>query len=148
MPGSCGELRQVVQVELTDRQLERLADLLAERLRPPAGTGPPAEVRPLLTALELAARFGVDAKSIYRHALELGGTKVGRSWRFDPDRALAAWPPRVADRSGSEIPQAPQGPMNTGRKRPRRRPSNNPDCQLLPVGRVDHGLSEDARGRR
>jgi hypothetical protein len=114
-------------VTLTEAQLEHLADLVAERLREEP-TEPPAR---LVGARELAERLDVDPKSVYRHAADLGGVQVGRAWRFDLDRALAAW---GADRSASERPQPSRTPAATGSPSRRRRTTGAPHCQLLPVG--------------
>jgi hypothetical protein len=129
-------LTGVAEVTLSEPQLERLADLVAARLRdatPAATPGTPAR---LVGARELAALLGVDSKSVYRHARQLGGVQVGRAWRFDVARALAAWPDREADRLASGRSQTPLTPAATGSKVRRRRTSSAPHCQLLPVGRV------------
>jgi HTH domain len=73
-------------VTLSDDQLERLAHLIAARLQAPAAL-PLAPLRPereLLTASELAERLRVSRQTVYAHALELGGERVGMGpWRFD-----------------------------------------------------------------
>lgn len=111
---------EAIVVELTSDQLERLADLLAERLRPPS-------MPRLVTATELAERLGVDPKSVYRHADDLGAIRVGRRLRFDPEKAFARY---VSVRS-----QPSESRTETGKTSGRRRPSKADHCQLLPVGR-------------
>lgn len=63
------------------RLADRLAPLIAERLDP-AVTGR------LLTAKEVGERLGLHERTVSRMAAEgrLEGRKVGRGWRFDPDR--------------------------------------------------------------
>ena len=129
------------EVVLSDVQLARLADLIAVRLRVPVEAASDAR---LVSAGEVAARLGLDSKTVYRHAVALGGVKVGRAWRFDLDRALAAWRSGAGDRSGSERPQPSVAPAGTGATGRRRRPPSGSHCQLLPVGRVQATGSEAA----
>jgi hypothetical protein len=112
--------RQATVVELSPAQLEHLADLLADRLRPPS-------TAQLVTATELAERLGVDPKTVYRHADDLGAIRVGRRLRFDPETALARY---VSVRS-----QPAESRTETGKTRGRRSAANAGHCQLLPVGR-------------
>jgi DNA-binding FadR family transcriptional regulator len=58
-------------IRLDDDQLERLADLIAERLR----DAPPAR-GPLVDARELARLLGVSRSSVYEHARDLGASGV------------------------------------------------------------------------
>jgi len=120
---------------LAPAQLEQLADLIADRLR--SSSDAPST---LVGAPELAAQLGVDAKSVYRHADELGAIRVGRRLRFDPEKALTAW----GARDSSERPQAANTPAATGRNGVRRRASSASHCQLLPVGRRN-GTGSEAR---
>jgi len=127
--------------ELTTAQLAYLADLIADRLRSDAA--PVADVPAFVSAGELAARLGIDSKTVYRHGAELGGVKVGRVWRFDLARAVEAWSSAGDDRSGSggsRTLKTPVGTCSTGR---RRRASSASHCQLLPVGRATATGSED-----
>ena len=133
-----------IPITLSEAQLEVLADLIAARLRSGRETPPQLSVTEpasrhdwprLASARELARRLDVDVKSIYRHADELGAIRVGRRLRFDPDRALAAWPISVDSRECSERSQTPKAPVTTGGKRARRRTPKAPHCRLLPVGR-------------
>jgi hypothetical protein len=128
-----------VVLTLSDAQLGRLAEMVAERLQPttPPQSGAQSDrVAPLVSARALATRLGVDPKSVYRHAPELGGVRVGRAWRFDLERATAAWANGASDRHRSERSQAPEPPVDTGSTRRQRRPSKAPECQLMPVGRA------------
>lgn len=109
-------------IELTDASLERLADLLAERLQTPRATAV------LVTAAELADKLGVDPKTVYRHADELGAVRVGRRVMFDSSI-------EAASRYAGMRSQAVEPPAVTGRKKNRKRASESADCQLLPVGR-------------
>jgi hypothetical protein len=140
----------VAEVTLSDAQLERLAEFVAERLRDIPAT--PSTSARLVGARELADLLSIDLKSVYRHAPRLGGVQVGRAWRFDVARALAAWPDREADRLPSERSQPPRSPAAVGSRSSRRRTSSASHCQLLPVGRVDHALGapsdrEESRAR-
>lgn len=136
-------------VTLSDAQLERLADLVADRLRSAADPTPapvPVPARRFVSVAELADMLGVDRKTIYRNAVELGGRRVTKSakspWRFDVDQALAATITE-GDRSRSERPQVPSTPAKPRRKRAHKSPAKDRHCQLLPIGRVqDRG---DAR---
>jgi hypothetical protein len=125
--------------ELTSRELlivEATALRVVELLR---GREPAVQSVELLSASQLATTLGVkDVKTIYRHADALGGRKIPgtETWRFDRDRALAAWANREGDRSAGERSQVRISPANAGRKRTSRRRAAKSDCQLLPVGRV------------
>jgi hypothetical protein len=62
----------VTLIRLEDHQLEELADLIAERLRPP----PP---RPeMVDARMLAGILGVSLDAVYAAQVELGGVRVGK----------------------------------------------------------------------
>jgi hypothetical protein len=105
-----------IEFEFTDEQLDELAGLVAARIRADA-TPAPAE---LVDAATLAHTLGVSRDTVYAHADELGGRRVGDGdrprLRFNLDEALAAWQPLSA-------------PM---RSAPRRRSSNG-RSNLLPV---------------
>lgn len=88
------------RVVLDEEQLERLADLVAERLAERLAAGP-AE---LIDAAELARRLGRTREFVYDHAEFFGGQRVGDGPRprllFRWSAALAAAGPRSAsDRS-------------------------------------------------
>lgn len=86
-PADPSQERDVVR--LADDQLERLADLVAERL----GRAPLAR-SPLVDARELARMLGVTRAFVYQHARTLGAVRIGSGdtgrLRFDPEVALAA----------------------------------------------------------
>ena len=98
-------------VRLSDAQLERLADLVAERLQPssPQAVGAVAQKGPsLVDASALARRLGVSRATVYEHSAELGAIEVGGGkrprLRFDPEKAVERMDSplcqrRVADRS-------------------------------------------------
>jgi hypothetical protein len=76
-------------VRLDADQLDRLADLIAARLRPAAHGQ-------LVDAETLAADLGVSRAYVYAHADQLGARRLdgagrGRRVRFDPAEALAAF---------------------------------------------------------
>lgn len=106
-----------VELELTDEQLDALADLVTERLRARAK---PAQAG-LVDAQTVADALGISRDTVYDHAAELGGRRIGDGerprWRFDLDAALAAWQPST----------------EPTRTTPRRRRSSNGRTNLLPV---------------
>ena len=114
--------RQAPTIALADAQLQRLADLIADRLRP--GADAPATAAPtLLTAAEMAQRLGVSREWVYRHSAELGairlpgGSKARGRLRF----------PAAGGRVVVGSPQA-QEASNGGRSAPksRRRSARSP----------------------
>lgn len=119
-------------VTLSDAQLDRIAERVAEHLRPSEVSGPPAG---LVDAPTVAQALGVSVKSIYRHAAELGAVRVGRRLRFDLARALAIWPNGEDDRCPSERSQPPRSPAKTPTSGARQTPLPTAHCRLLPVGR-------------
>jgi hypothetical protein len=104
--------------------LEGIAELLREtQLAQPTRSE-------LLDTAELAAYLKVDRKFIERHRAKLGGIPLGETgrdrkprWRFDSERALAAY------KSSATLPTAPPVPS-----RPRsRRKIRSGGVRLLPV---------------
>ena len=87
----------------------------------------------LVDAQTLAARLGVTRDTVYGHAVELGGQRIGEGprgrLRFDPDRALEAWTARCA----SETSDAPTLPATVGAKRSRRRARSDSEVRLLSI---------------
>jgi hypothetical protein len=75
-------------MRLDPDQLELLAERIAHHLRKHE-----SRAGELLTAAQLADTLGVDVKTVYRHAAELGAIRIGRRLRFDPVIAPAAWQP-------------------------------------------------------
>jgi hypothetical protein len=123
-------------VALPVEQLEALADMVAARLLAPVVEQPTHESERLLDARAMAERLQVDLKTVYRHAGELGGVKVGGAWRFDPARMVDEPASGVTDRYGSESPQPSKPPAAARRTHARRRTPRPADCQLLPIGRA------------
>jgi hypothetical protein len=121
---------------LDREQLEALADLIASRVQQVPGGGGPEKRKQLMTARQAAEILAVDVKTVYRHAEELGGRKVGGAWRFD--LAAQAEDARAGSRAryASERPQRSRPPTITGRTRSPGRAGTPVRCQLLPVGRV------------
>ncbi len=103
------------EIRLPADQLEQLASLIADRL------AQQNTIAQLVTAEELALMLKVDAKSIYRHADQLGAIRVGRALRFDPAKALVSW-------------AAEHAPSNGTAPKPTRPRAQHRD-DLLPVGR-------------
>jgi hypothetical protein len=85
-------------------ELEELADLIACRLQRGQDDRDPDERKLLVSVRQAADLLAGDLKTIYRHAEELGGRKVGGAWRFDLD-AAAADDPTEGTRYASEPSQ-------------------------------------------
>jgi hypothetical protein len=102
---------------MTERELDRLAELIADRLtdRPPAP-------RRVVTVAELAAELRVSRDAIYDDADRLGAFRVGQTLRFDLDDALAR----------SRRPLAPTADPSPP-TRPRRRRRTSAGVPLLPI---------------
>ncbi len=116
-------------VVLADEQLERFADLVAERLAERLSAGP-AE---LIDAAELASRLGRSRDYVYAHAEYFGGQRVGDGPRprllFRWSAALAAADPR----SARERSERAVEPVTTGPRRRRRAGTEATSARLLPV---------------
>lgn len=119
--------------------LERLAELVADRLverleRRPFGHASRSE---LVTATEIAQRFGVSAEFVRDHADELGVVRIGTGprprLRFDPVNA-AEWLAARYPGNGSPTPD----PARRLAKPLRARRSTGSGRPLLPV----EGLEE------
>jgi hypothetical protein len=106
----------ILTVALTDDQLGVLVERVAERLR----TDNAPE---LVDAATLAQTLGVSRDTVYAHADELGGRRVGDGarprLRFDPAVALDTWQPATTEQ-----------PARTAA---RRRRTANGRSNLLPV---------------
>jgi hypothetical protein len=125
-------------IRLAPDQLAELAELVAAELRGGEVVGAPQ--RQLVDARTAAGRLGVDLKTVYRRADELGAVRVGRALRFDLERVgkvLATAPADGGDRPVSERPQPAEPRTATRRRRSRRPARKGTDCQLLPIGRVE-----------
>jgi hypothetical protein len=77
-----------------DDALDRLADLLAERLAVRLKDLAPAAAEPLVDAAEIARLHGKTRNWVYEHAGELGAVRLGSG----PRPRLAFSPARVAER--------------------------------------------------
>jgi hypothetical protein len=105
----------------------RLAELIAERQTPDAGL--------LVTAVDIARRFGMTAEWVREHGAELGGFRLGSGsrprWRFDPQRVAEALEQRAACAPGRgsgppDLPAPAQEPARRRRPAPTR-------ARLLPI---------------
>jgi hypothetical protein len=117
-------------LDLTDAQLEALAELVAGRLvellhdRP---TGP----EPLIDAAEVARRFGVTRSWVYDHAGPLGAVRLGNGprarLRFDPGAVALAL-------KRADEPMDPPPPRRRVRRRRQPQPGSTPSgVPLLPI---------------
>jgi hypothetical protein len=128
-------------IHLDDDQLERLADLIAERLR----DVPPAR-GPLVDARELARLLGVSRSSVYEHARDLGAIRIGGErgrLRFDPAIAMRVEQPVPADAPASR-PSDP--PTSKRRASPRRALRRYRFLESSAAWDDDGGLWRDAAG--
>ena len=128
-------------IRLDDDQLERLADLIAERLR----DAPPTR-GPLVDARELARLLRVSRSSVYQHARDLGAIRIGGErgrLRFDPAIAMRAEQPGLADAPTHR----PSDPSISRRRVSRwRAPRRHPFLEPSAVWDDDSGLWRDATG--
>src|SRR5437879_4577362 len=85
-----GAMSLRLTLELSDAQIDFLAERVAEKLR--TEPAPPAA---MVDAATIADALGLSRDTVYAHAADLGGVKVGDGerprWRFDLERARAAW---------------------------------------------------------
>lgn len=114
-------------IELSDDQLVRLADLIADRLAERAAGE-------LIDAAELARRIGRSREFVYDHAAVLGAVRLGDGER---PRLAFRWPQvleALTVRGDGEQSQVPGSAVSTGvvTNRPRRRMGTSTD--LLPIG--------------
>ena len=107
----------MIALTLSDDQLDALADAVAERL---AERSQPANRSGLVDAQTVADALGLSRETVYSHAAELGGVRIGDGerprWRFNLQTAIDAWQPSEPIRAT-----------------PRRRRSQNRHRPLLPV---------------
>jgi hypothetical protein len=94
---------------LEPEHLQDLAELIACRLQHRWAGRAPDEHRRLVTARQAAEILAVDLKTVYRNAKELGGRKIGGTWRFDLDAARDD-PKKSSARYASERPEPPKTP--------------------------------------
>ena len=89
-------LRRERPLDYDDDALDRLADLIADRLAARLGGLTPGPVRPepLVDAAEIARLHGKTRSWVYEHAGELGAVRLGSG----PRPRLGFSPTRVAER--------------------------------------------------
>jgi len=118
---------------LIEMGLDNLAERVVECLRAPDNLSQDQGGPRLVDARELAAKLHVSRDTIYEHAHELGGERIGSGprgrLRFDLDRALEAW----TSRSGSKESQEPQTPAPASDPVRRRRKRLGSSPELLPI---------------
>ena len=112
-----------------------IAERVADRLRAADDASLSLRLPRLVDARTVAEAIGVDLKTVYRHADELGAVRVGRRLRFDLDRALRSWSNGESDRCPSERSQPLQTPTPKRTSDTCQRSPDTAHCQLLPVGR-------------
>ena len=116
-----------------DDALDRLADLLAERLAVRLRGLTPARAEPLVDAAEIARLHGKTRSWVYEHAGELGAVRLGSGRRprlgFSPARVAAALE-KVDEPAPIKGPQIAK-PRRGRRARTDRTPSG---AELLRVG--------------
>ena len=91
-----------------DAALDRLADLLADRLAVRLGGLMPEQPEPLVDAAEIARRHGKTRWWVYQHAGELSAVRLGSGPRprlgFSPARVAAALG-KISDPAPLTLPQ-------------------------------------------
>jgi hypothetical protein len=111
----------VTTIMLSDDQLVRLADLVADRLAASVAAAPGQ----LVDAQALATMLGTSRDCVYRHAVELGAQRIGDGQRgrlrFDPAVALERWNIKPASTPTRAAPTT------------RRRPPSSTGVALLPI---------------
>jgi hypothetical protein len=94
-----------------DDALDRLADLLAERLAVRLSGLTPARAEPLADAAEIARLHGKTRSWVYEHAGELGAVRLGSGPRprlaFSPAR-VAEWLEKVDRPTAALLPKTSQ----------------------------------------
>jgi hypothetical protein len=141
----------VLTLELTDWQLDELADRVAARLAGLIDVAEPqvelvapatASAPQLVDAVELARVLGVARSTVYEHADEWGGVRLGGGskprLRFDPERARAAMVGSTSTRSDSADHQAaqddqPSTPARRGPRMPARLPQPSSVLPITPL---------------
>jgi len=129
-------------IRLEDDQLERVADLVAERL----GRTPSAP-SPLVDARELARLLGVTRSAVYHHARDLGAIRIGAGergrLRFDPAVAMRAAQTRFSSGPDSAFrtPSARQRTTTRGTA-----PARHPFLEPTAEWDGEAGLWRDGKG--
>lgn len=129
-------------IRLEDAQLERLADLVAERLERNGSAQDP-----LVDAKELARRLGVTRSFVYEHARDLGAIRLGAGSRarvrFDPAVAIRATQSTFSPEQAAASAMPP--PRRQARKRRTAR-VRHPFLEPTAMWDGDTGLWRDANG--
>ena len=115
-----------------DAALDRLADLLVDRLAARLGGLMPERVEPLVDAVEIARLFGRTRSWVYEHAGELGAVRLGSG----PRPRLGFSPARVAahlERTSEPTPVTMPEPAQPRRARRRRAERTASGAELLRV---------------
>lgn len=130
-------------IRLEDDQLERLADLVAQRVDISA-----TRARgPLVDAKELARLLGMSRAAVYEHARELGAIRIGAGkkgrLRFDPEVSI-----RNASTAQSPAPAAPAQAPRARSRAPKRQiaQARHPFLEPKAVWDDDTGLWRNAEG--
>jgi hypothetical protein len=131
-------LRRELPPDYDKAALDRLADLIADRLAARLGSLPagPGRAEPLVDAAEIARLHGKTRSWVYEHAGELGAVRLGSG----PRPRLGFSPARVAERLELVDRPAPvtlpalAPPRRTRRQRGDRTPSG---AELLRVRGTD-----------
>jgi len=131
---------------LIELGLENVAERIVELLRTSDDLAPGRDAPRLVDARELAAKLNVSRDTIYEHARELGGERIGNGTRgrlrFDLDRALEAW----TSRSISRESQPSQTPVATAPSGHRKRGRLGTSRELLPIrGAADRPKGHEGR---
>jgi len=117
--------------------LERLADLVAERLAARLDPNERSTTGKLVDATAIARRFGVDRSWVYEHADELGVVRLGRGpkarLRFEHDRVAAALTARESGKQ-SRAAESPAPAPTRHRRRPRPVVTG---ARLLPIPEIE-----------
>jgi hypothetical protein len=110
-------------VSLSDAQLDVLADRVAERLQGAQDASCPSEAPRLVDARAVAQALQISRDTVYAHAEQLGGRRVGAGpkgrLRFDLGVALAAWRAQPAAQDPRGAPPAGRAPVARRRRRGR-----------------------------
>lgn len=106
----------MTEQQLVEAIARRVVELLDDREQRPHSLQPGQPV----DARTLAPILGLARSTVYEHADELGGVRLGDGkrarLRFDVEQAVAAWTRRVSrERSNGDLPQ----PAGTVRRRGR-----------------------------
>ena len=99
------------QIDYDEDALDRLADLLADRLAARLSIVTPTRPEPLVDAAEIARLHGKTRSWVYDHAGELGAVRLGSGPRprlgFSPTR-VAEQLEKVDNPARTPLPQSPQ----------------------------------------